>query len=76
MKTLPKFLLANSRDKTREFIIHTQFPVMICEVSALDGGNKDVRAIWTEPFDIKEGDELRLAGLMRRMGDWYQSIKS
>lgn len=74
IKDLPKFLISNSRDNKREFIIHTQEPVMICEVTHLDGGVKDIKPVWAETIEVKDGDELRLAGLMRRMGDWYQSI--
>lgn len=73
MNKIPKFLVANSRDNKREFVIHTQSPVLICEVKYNDGGAVDIDSVYIE--QIPNPDAKRLAGLIRRMGDWYYSTK-
>lgn len=67
----PKFLLAFDRDHKRKFVVHTQTPLVIAEVLQDDTGPY-LEAVTYEPAAETEGAD-RLAGLMRRMGDWYRS---
>jgi len=73
MKTFPKFTIINSCSGEREFIFHSQPPLMLCEVKYLDGGTIDIQPVWSESFE--DADVMRAAGLMRRMGDWYYNLK-
>jgi hypothetical protein len=71
MTTLPKFLLASDRDHKRKFVIHTQTPIVIAEVLKDEAGPY-LEAVTYEPA-AETLTPTRLAGLMRRMGDWYRS---
>ncbi len=67
----PKFLLASDRDHKRKFVVHMQTPIVIAEVFKDENGPY-LEAVTYEPSaETLSAD--RLAGLMRRMGDWYRS---
>jgi hypothetical protein len=67
----PKFLLAFDRDHKRKFVVHTQTPIVIAEVLCDENGPY-LEAVTYEPA-AETLRPNRLAGLMRRMGDWYRS---
>jgi hypothetical protein len=69
----PKFLLAFDRDFDKKFVVHTQDPIVIAEVKE-DPNEKfiDLEAV-AHDSQAHTQDPNRLAGLMRRMGDWYRS---
>ena len=69
----PKFLLAFDRDFDRKFVVHTQDPVFIAEVKEnSDDKSIDIITISHDSQAHTQGAD-RLAGLMRRMVDWYKS---
>lgn len=69
----PKFLLAFDRDFDRKFVVHTQHPICISEVK------ENFEEKFIDIVDVAHDSRTseispeRLAGLMRRMGDWYRS---
>ena len=66
----PAFILAKSWDGKRNFVVHARNPIVIAEVFERNG--IEIEAINYEPAAENESPE-RLAGLMRRMADWYHS---
>ena len=66
----PKFILAFDRYNTRKFVVHLRSPIVIAEVLS-DKNGSYMEAVNYEP--AAENSPARLAGLMRRMGDWYRS---
>ena len=70
MSHLPKFLLAQNRENTRQFVVHTQEPLCIAEIHKNET-DIELKGVAIEQSNI---DPQRLAGLMSRMGDWYYSV--
>ncbi|PKP02072.1 MAG: hypothetical protein CVU11_13270 [Bacteroidetes bacterium HGW-Bacteroidetes-6] len=70
MSHLPKFLLAQNRENTRQFVVHTQEPLCIAEIH----DNKDVVELKGVAIAENNLEAQRIAGLMSRMGDWYYSV--
>ncbi len=69
----PKFLLAFDRDFDKKFVVHTQDPLLIAIVKE-DPNNKYVDLeVVAHDSQAHTQDTNRLAGLMRRMSDWYLS---
>ncbi|MBE0663748.1 MAG: hypothetical protein IH597_14935 [Bacteroidales bacterium] len=69
----PKFLLAFDRDFEKKYVVHTQDPMLIAEVK--EGPNDrfiDLEVVTHDSQAHTQGAD-RLAGLMRRMADWYRS---
>lgn len=56
----------NPMSDDRIYILHTQEPRFLAEVD-----EPDIEVI--EWYDDPPADPDRLAGLMRRMGDWYRA---
>ena len=51
-----------------DYILHTQDPKILARVE-----DQDINAVWWEETDMRPE---QLAGLMRRMADWYIQFKS
>ncbi|MBX7047237.1 MAG: hypothetical protein K1X86_15515 [Ignavibacteria bacterium] len=70
---IPKFLYSRSVIGGREFIIHTQYPRMICEAIHNADKSINIQSRMLLDIDLRDGwNEMRFAKLMSRMGDWYQ----
>lgn len=67
----PKFILAHSHDGTQKYVVHMRTPIMIAEVIR-DKDDINLKMVNSEPSVETLSDE-RLAGLFRRMVDWYRS---
>lgn len=67
MNKLPKFLVAQNEQVSNEvYVIHTQTPRFIAKVE----GN-DINIVLE--IDSIILNSVELAGIMRRMGDWWYS---
>ena len=67
----PKFLLAHSHDGNQKFVVHMRSPIIIAQV-LIDKGGYHLEIVNSEPA-VESLSLERLAGLMRRMEDWYRS---
>lgn len=68
---LPAFVIADNpmTDPPRTFIIHLRYPFVVAE---LNDDCCNLIGLWNEPLTGEWlTDPLKMAGLMRRMGDWY-----
>lgn len=53
-----------------EYILHTRFPRFLAKVMPQRDGSNQIIVI--EEYDAMPADNpLKVAGLMRRMGDWF-----
>jgi hypothetical protein len=69
MAKTPLFVHIVLRDG-RELVVHTSYPEFIAAVSRGADGAIDIKpSVWL--CDKKNINAADLAGLMRRMGDWY-----
>lgn len=64
---IPKFLIAENPlvDINRVYVIHTRFPHFIAR---LEDDQQNFTIAWIESNEM---DVMRMASLMRRLGDWY-----
>ena len=67
----PKFLLAFDRDYKRKFVVHLQHPLLVAE--AIQEPNSNIINLEVVRHEDTDLPVEKLAGLMRRMGDWYHS---
>jgi|GEM_PF-4996988 len=69
---LPKFLLCRSSEEpAREFVLHTFHPYFLAEVTSRGDRTKDILPVLRfEPIP-PEMDVMKMASLMRQLGDWY-----
>lgn len=70
---LPAFVIADNpmAEPPRTFVIHLRYPVVVAEVNP-EAPNV-LNGVWNEPLTEEWNDPLKMAGLMRRMGDWYHA---
>lgn len=70
MSKLPRFMISRNplAEPGVDYILHTQDPKIIAKVEG-----HEINAVWWEETDMKPE---QLAGLMRRIADWYIQLKS
>jgi hypothetical protein len=67
----PKFVHVRLRDG-RELVVHTANPIFFATVTHNQDGSTDINPFhFVTPIAEISNDVQKLAGLMRRMGDWY-----
>jgi len=72
-KNLPKFLLANNKNVNGEiYVVHTQEPRFIAKYTPENTLSHFEIVMEIDSFGI---DVMKIASLMRRLGDWFVSQK-
>jgi len=70
---MPKYFHLHRLKDGREVIVHTGHPAFLAAVQPLADGSLDIRPVYW--LDEPPRDATKLAAIMRRLGDWYGSIK-
>lgn len=70
MSSQKYFTLITLKDG-REVIVHTGHPAFVAKVQPLKDGSTDITPVYW--LDEPPRDALKLAAIMRRIGDWYAS---
>jgi len=63
-----------SKSDTCEYIIHTEFPMMVVEAS-FNFGIYELNVVRSEDYNVKPEDAMVLAGLLREMGEFLIQIR-
>lgn len=74
MADKPRFMLAQNvlAEPGVEYILHTQKPRILAKIN---GDNINLVDQYDDVYSAYNGDATKVAGLLRRMADWYVSYK-